>query len=156
VQGLTQRLRNVRGVAEVEYGEKFLSSIASLRAGMQSAVIAFVALLCAGMVFVCYSTVKILFYRKRREICTYKLLGATKGFIRTPFIIEGAVIGLSSGLLGLIGILSLYYLVVLQITMSFPIFKSLVFPADISLLLPAAGLLLGITGALIAIGRIKY
>jgi cell division transport system permease protein len=156
VQNFTARLRAISGVSEVEYGEKFLSSIYSLRTGMQGVGIVFVIMLSAGMVFVCYSTVKILFYRKRREIDTYKLLGATKGFIRAPFIIEGAVIGLSSGLLGLIGILSLYYLVILQIRLSFPIFKMLIFPVNMSFVLPAAGLLLGIVGAVIAIGRIKY
>jgi cell division transport system permease protein len=156
VQKFTQRLRAISGVAEVEYGEKFLSSIYSLRMGMQGVGIVFVIMLSLGMVFVCYSTVKILFYRKRKEIETYKLLGATKGFIRAPFIIEGAVIGLSSGLLGLIGILSLYYLVILQLRLTFPIFKILIFPVNMSFVLPTAGFLLGIIGAVIAIGRIKY
>jgi cell division transport system permease protein len=156
VQKLAQRLRAIGGVAEVDYGEKFLSSIYSLRMGMQGVGIVFVILLSLATVFVCYSTVKILFYRKRREIETYKLLGATKGFIRAPFIIEGAVIGLSGGLLGLFGILSLYYLVILQFRLNFPLFKFLIFPVNMSFVLPAAGFLLGIIGASIAIGRIKY
>lgn len=156
VQKLTARLRAISGVAEVEYGEKFLSSIYSLRVGMQGVGIVIVIMLSAGMVFVCYSTVKILFYRKRKEIETYKLLGATKGFIRAPFIIEGAVIGLSGGLLGLIGILSLYYLVILQLRLTFPLFKILIFPVDVSFILPPVGFLLGIIGAVVAIGRIKY
>jgi len=156
VQKLTARLRAISGVAEVEYGEKFLSSIYSLRVGMQGVGIVIVIMLSAGMVFVCYSTVKILFYRKRKEIETYKLLGATRGFIRAPFIIEGAVIGLSGGLLGLIGILSLYYLVILQLRLTFPLFKILIFPVDVSFILPPVGFLLGIIGAVVAIGRIKY
>jgi cell division transport system permease protein len=155
-QKLTARLRTISGVAEVEYGEKFLSSIYSLRKGMQGIGIAFVILLSAGMVFVCYSTVKILFYRKRKEIYTYKLLGATKTFIRAPFIIEGAVIGLSSGLLGLVGILALYYLIILQLKLAFPLFNVLIFPVNMSFILPPAGLFLGMMGAAAAIGRIRY
>jgi cell division transport system permease protein len=156
VQKFAQRLRALSGVAEVDYGEKFLSSIYSLRMGMRGVGIVFVILLSLGTVFVCYSTVKILFYRKRGEIETYKLLGATKGFIRAPFIIEGAVIGLSGGLLSLIGVLSLYYLVTMQLRLSFPLFKVLIFPFDMSFVLPVAGFFLGIIGASIAIGRIKY
>ncbi len=156
VRKFTARLRTISGVSEVEYAEKFLSSIYSLKKGMQGVGIAFVIMLSAGMVFVCYSTVKILFYRKRKEIETYKLLGATKGFIRAPFIIEGAVIGLSGGLLGLVGILSLYYLVILQLRLTFPLFKILIFPVDMSFILPPIGFLLGIIGSAIAIGRIKY
>jgi len=123
---------------------------------MNTIGIVFVIIMSAGMIFVCYSTVKILFYRKSEEIETYKLLGATKGFIRAPFIIEGAVMGFIGGLLSLIGILSLYYTVIFRLSYTIPLFKTIIFPINISLYLPLAGLFLGMTGAVIAIGRIRY
>jgi len=92
----------------------------------------------------------------KEEIETYKLLGATKGFIRAPFIIEGAFIGLSGGLLSLLGILLVYYIVIFRLSHTIPIFNALIFPAHISFLLPPVGLFLGIAGAAIAIGRIRY
>jgi len=156
VKRLSTRLRDIKGVHEVQYGEKFLSSVYSIRMGIQTVGIAVILLMIAGTLFVCYSTVKILFYRKQKEIETYKLLGATKGFIRAPFLIEGAVIGLSGGLLSFIGILSLYYLVILKVTLTFPFFKFIIFPVDMSFVIPLLGLLLGVTGAAIAIGRIRY
>ncbi|OGW38254.1 MAG: hypothetical protein A2Y97_04505 [Nitrospirae bacterium RBG_13_39_12] len=153
---LTEQLNKMKGIDEIEYGEKFLSSIYSLKVGMQTVSIIFVIIMSAGMIFVCYSTVKILFYRKKREIETYKLLGATKAFIRAPFIIEGAAIGFSSGILSLIGILLLYYVVIFRLINIFPLFKAIIFPVSISLFLPIAGILIGILGAAIAIGRIRY
>jgi len=45
------------------------------------------------VLFVISSTVKILLYRRKTEIEIIKLLGATGGFIRAPFLIEGGVIG---------------------------------------------------------------
>ena len=156
VKKLTASLKAIKGVSEIEYGEKFLSSIYSLSMGIKTVGAILIIIMSAGTLFVCYSTVKILFYRKNREIETYKLLGASKGFIRAPFIIEGAVIGLSGGVLGLIGIFILYYLVLLKVSLVFPIFKSFIFPLNMSYALPAAGLLLGITGAVFAIGRIRY
>ncbi len=156
VKNLTAQLREIKGINEIEYGEQFLSSIYSLRVGMKSMGIAFILILSAGMLFVCYSTVKILFYRKNEEIETYKLIGATKGFIRAPFIIEGAVIGFTGGLLSLIIILSLYYFFIFRLSLAFPLFKAIIFPIDISLVLPLVGLILGIIGAAIAIGRIRY
>jgi len=146
----------MQGVHEVEYGEKFLASLHALRKGVKTVGLLCIVLMSAGMLFVCYSTVKILFYRKEQEIETYKLLGATRGFIRSPFLIEGAVIGLFGGVLGLIGIMTLYYLVVLKLGLTFPIFKAIIFPIDMALLVPLAGLFLGVTGAAIAIGRIRY
>lgn len=156
VKKLTASLKAIKGVSEIEYGEKFLTSIYSLSMGIKTIGAILIIIMSAGTLFVCYSTVKILFYRKNREIETYKLLGASKGFIRAPFIIEGAVIGLSGGVLSLIGILILYYLVLLKVSLAFPIFKSFIFPLNMSFALPAAGLLLGITGAVFAIGRIRY
>jgi cell division protein FtsX len=82
-------------------------------------------------------------------------LGASKG-LHAPFIIEGAVIGFSGGILSLIGIFTLYYLVFLKVSLAFPIFKSFLFPINMLYALPAAGLLLGIMGAVFAIGRIRY
>lgn len=156
VKRLTAKLSGMNGVNEIEYGEKFLSSLYSIKIGMKTVAIVFVIIMSAGMIFVCYSTVKILFYRKNEEIETYKLLGATKGFIRAPFIIEGAVIGLCGGLLSFIGIVSLYYAVIYRLGLTIPIFRAIVFPTDAVLCLPLTGLIIGMAGATIAIGRIRY
>lgn len=153
---LTAKFSKVKGIEEIEYGEKFLSSIHSLKVGIKKVGFFFVVIMSIGMVFVCYSTVKILFYRKNNEIETYKLLGATKGFIRAPFIIEGAVVGFSSGVLSLAGIILLYYLIIFKLSFAIPLFKTIVFPLNISIFLPFIGLLIGMTGAILAIGRIRY
>jgi len=156
VQRLTKSMKDIKGVQEIEYGEQFLSAVHSLRTGLKTVGMTIVIIMSIGMLFVCYSTVKILFYRKEREIETYKLLGATKGFIRTPFLIEGAVIGFAGGLLSLAGILSLYYVLILRLSSTFPLLKLIVFPIDLSFAIPLSGLLIGMAGAAIAIGRIRY
>lgn len=156
VKTLSTKIKAMEGVDEVEYGEKFLSTIYSLRMGVRTLGLIFIVIMFSGVIFICYSTVKILFYRKKEEIETYKLIGATKGFIRAPFIIEGTAIGLCGGLLSLLGLLSLHYIVFLKLSISLPFFKSIIFPTELSFILPLIGFFLGITGALIAIGRIRY
>ena len=155
-QQLASEALKIKGVTEVDYGEKFLSTLQSIKKGFKSAGLAFAAILSTGMIFVCYSTVKILFYRRTEEIETFKLLGATKGFIRTPFLIEGAVIGTCGGLLSLAGCFLLYYTFLLRLSITMPIFKTILFPADLFLALPIIGMVLGITGAVIALGRLRY
>ncbi|MBS1234615.1 MAG: efflux transporter permease [Nitrospirae bacterium] len=155
-QQLASEALKIKGVTEVDYGEKFLSTLQSIKKGFKSAGLAFAAILSTGMIFVCYSTVKILFYRRTEEIETFKLLGATKGFIRTPFLIEGAVIGTCGGLLSLAGCFLLYYTFLLRLSITMPIFKTILFPADLFLPLPIIGMVLGITGAVIALGRLRY
>ena len=155
-QQLAAEALKIKGVTEVDYGEKFLSTLQSIKKGFKAAGLAFAAILSTGMIFVCYSTVKILFYRRTEEIETFKLLGATKGFIRTPFLIEGAVIGTCGGLLSLAGCFLLYYTFLLRLSITMPIFKTILFPADLFLTLPIIGMVLGITGAVIALGRLRY
>ncbi|PKL51913.1 MAG: hypothetical protein CVV37_04000 [Nitrospira bacterium HGW-Nitrospira-1] len=146
----------IKGVTEVDYGEKFLSTLNTIKKGFKVIGLVLVAVLSAGVIFVCYSTVKILFYRRTEEIETCKLLGATKGFIRMPFLIEGAVIGACGGLLSLAGCFFLYSMVFLRLSIAIPVFKDILFPVNLFLPLPVIGMLLGITGAAIAIGRLRY
>ncbi len=156
VMKLTTILKELKGIDEIEYGEKFLSSIYSLRLGVKTIGFVFAAIMCTGMLFVCYSAIKLLFYRKIEEIETYKLLGATKWFIRAPFIIEGATIGITGGILSLLGMLLLYYSIILRLSLTIPLLKNLFFPINLSFILPVVGGGIGILGAFIAMGRIKY
>jgi cell division transport system permease protein len=153
---LSEEALKINGISEVAYGEKFLSTVHFLKAGLRTAGMILIVILSTGIIFVCYSTVKILFYRRKEEIETFKLLGATKGFISTPFLIEGALIGASGGILGLLGILTFNYMVLLRLSVTIPIFKTIIFPANLLLFLPFIGIFLGITGAFIALGRLRY
>src|SRR5512139_3276507 len=156
VKRLADEALKIKGVKEVEYAEKFLSALHYLKVGLKTIGIILIATLSTGIVFVCYSTVKILFYRRKEEIETFKLLGATRGFIRTPFLMEGAVIGTTGGILSLVGIFVFYYLVLLRLSVAMPIFKMILFPSTLFLPLPFLGMFLGMTGAAIALGRLRY
>lgn len=64
---LASEMVKIKGVDEVEYGEKLLSSLYSLGLGMRAIGIFFIIIMFGGVIFVCYSAVKILFYRKKEE-----------------------------------------------------------------------------------------
>jgi cell division transport system permease protein len=123
---------------------------------MKAAGMVLIIALSVGIIFVCYSTVKILFYRRIEEIETFKLLGATKGFIRTPFLIEGAVIGTAGGIVSLMGIFAFYSVILLRLGILLPLFKTILFPTGLFLSLPVIGLFLGMTGAAVALGRLRF
>lgn len=156
VRKLARKALSVVGVDEVQYGEKFLSTIQSIMAGAQKLGLAVLVVLSGGIIFVCYSTVKILFYRKQDEVETLKLLGAKKSFIRAPFVIEGGVIGALGGTLASLGALAAYVLVYLKLADIVPVLKTLSFPLMSLWALPVVGLFIGVTGALVALGRIRY
>jgi cell division transport system permease protein len=156
VKKIADEALKIKGVHAVEYGEKFLSTLHHLKVGFKTIGMILIGLLSTGIIFVCYSTVKILFYRKNDEVETFKLLGATKAFIRIPFLIEGAFIGTAGGLLSLLGIAVFYYVVLLKLSLTMPLLKVILFPSDLFLPLPFIGMFLGITGAAVALGRLRY
>ncbi|TAN43990.1 MAG: ABC transporter permease [Nitrospirae bacterium] len=152
---IAESIKAVNGVDDVFYGEKIAEAIYRLRRSLENISIIIFLTISAGVVFVMYSTVKILFYRKKNEIDILKLLGATGGFIRGPFLIEGGLIGLSGGLLGLCMALMFYFALTYRLSRVIPMLKTLVFPVEILVALPVIGIILGIIGAAIAIGRIR-
>lgn len=156
VKALAAELRKVSGIEDVQYGEKLLLSIHTIKLGVNAIGAVLSVVLAAGVAFICYSTVKILFYRRREEIETLKLLGATRAFIRLPFLVEGGVIGATGGSAALLILVTFYYGVFMKLLITAPVFNAVVFPPALMLLLPVAGLFLGVTGAFIAVGRIRY
>ncbi|MHB8882909.1 MAG: cell division protein FtsX [Thermodesulfovibrionales bacterium] len=153
---ISEEALTIKGVREVDYGEKFLAAIHSVRSGVTTIGIALITIISVGIIFVCYSTVKILFYRRSDEIETFKLLGATKTFIRMPFLIEGGIIGAGGGLATLVGVMAFYYIVIARLSPEIPLLSTLLFPQTVFFTLPLIGLFLGIAGAAIAIGRLRY
>lgn len=156
VKKFAAEIKKIKGIAEVEYGEQFLNSIHSIKRIAKAGSLSLIIIMSAGVIFVCYSTIKIAFYRRKEEIETFKLLGATRGFIRAPFVIEGSVLGVCGGLAGMAAAFAFYYVLFYKVTATIPILKILVFPFEIFPALPVAGLLLGIGGAVIALGRVRF
>lgn len=149
-------IKKIKDIEDIQYGEKLLSSIQFIKTGMQTLGLFVMVLMTAGITFICYSTIKILFYRKKEEVETLKLLGATSCFIRAPFILEGGIIGATGGLISMLTLFIFYSSVFYSLSSELPFIKYIALPPLLFFSLPAAGLCFGITGSLIAIGRIKY
>ena len=156
LKNISETIKAMPGVDDVYYGEKIAEAIHNLKNSLRNIGIILFFTILSGVIFVTYSTVKILFYRKKEEIEILKLLGATTSFIRIPFLIEGGVIGFFGGVLGSVGTLSLSFAVTYRLSTIIPLLKTLVFPSEMFLLLPMIGTFLGILGATIAIGRLRF
>lgn len=64
-------------------------------------------------IFIISNTIKLTVHARRKEISIMKYVGATNSFIRTPFMIEGVIIGLVSSILSL-GIIGILYNVIVS------------------------------------------
>lgn len=155
-KNLADAIRSFPGTDDVYYGENLAQAIDVARRSVRKFALALFSVFLLVILFVTYSTVKILFYRKREEIEIVELLGATGRFIRVPFVIEGGVIGFFGGLLGALSAFAVHMVLTLQLGEVVPFLRDLAFPHVILALLPACGLVLGVAGSLIAIGRLRF
>ena len=109
-------------------------------------------------VFIISNTIKLTTFDRRDEIAIMKMVGATNGFIRWPFVFEGLLLGLFSAVIAF-GLQWLLYTAVargigtsdsLQILTVIP-FEQIWQP--VALVFLGAGILVGVGGSLTAIRR---
>jgi cell division transport system permease protein len=158
VKQKARKLESIEGVAEVQYGEKWLSSLSAVSRSMKIGAVFLGCAIFIAVTFITYSTIKIFFYRRREEVETLKLLGAARGFIKAPFLIEGLVLGTLGGIISSMIIFSAYSFTSLKIMEFLPAIKFIVvdLPVQTYLMIPVAGALMSLSGSFIAVGRIRY
>lgn len=89
----------IQGIEKVEYGQSFIGRLFTVVSMVRdAAVVLIVGLLLLGM-FLISNTIKITIFARRREIEIMKLVGATDGFIRGPFFVEGTLMGMAGAIL---------------------------------------------------------
>ncbi|HIV21214.1 MAG TPA: ABC transporter permease [Candidatus Scatomorpha stercorigallinarum] len=101
----------VDGVAKVnahlEYAEGFITA----RNIVSVISLILIVILIVVSFFIMTNTIKLATFTRREEIAIMKMVGASNGFIRCPFIVEGLVLGLLGGALAFLAEWGLYGLV---------------------------------------------
>ncbi len=87
-------LQAITGVAEVDAPYDLAEDFDTLQHILQIISLAVVALLLVVSLLIISNTVKIAMYDRRDEIAIMKMVGATNGFIRFPFVVEGLTLGI--------------------------------------------------------------
>lgn len=94
---LEYQLSEIEGISKVIFHLDLAMQIDSFKSGMTLVFTWFLVLLFVVSIFVIINTIKIAVHSRRNEINVMRYIGATRTFIVTPFILEGAIIGLFSG-----------------------------------------------------------
>jgi len=152
------QIEQMKGVEEVQYGEKWLSSLYTISKTMKFGAVFIGCAIFIAITFITYSTIKIFFYRRKDEIETLKLLGATRVFIRLPFLLEGLTIGLIGGIISSLAIYGLYSFTSLKVIEFLPSVRLFMttLPFQVYIIVPLAGAAVSVIGSYIAVGRIRY
>ena len=125
-------------------------------AGVVCAVL--IAVLFIVSVFIIANTIKLTTFDRRDEIAIMKMVGATNGFIRWPFVYEGFLLGLFSAVIGFFLQWGLYEAVARSVTSNDTINLISVVPFQsmwtyVAAIFAGAGMLIGVGGSLSAIRK---
>ena len=158
VNQTAEAIRGVEGVAKVRVDEDIAGGFITLRNVAGIVCIALIALLLVVSVFIISNTIKLTTFDRRDEIAIMKMVGATDGFIRWPFVYEGFFLGLISAVVAFLLQWLLYASVAKSLTMSDTMQLLKIVPFEtiwqpVMVIFGAAGILIGIGGSLTAIRK---
>lgn len=156
IRALADDLKKINGIEEIYSAEKIAESIHYFYMSLTNLSLIIFFTLITGIIFVIYSTVKILFYRRNEEVEIIKLIGATRSFIKMPFLVEGAIIGLSGGLISIASAFLFYFVITYRLGYFFPFIDTLLFPTEFIIIFPFIGAFFGFIGAFFAVGRLRF
>ena len=151
VERVAQRLKGFGFIDDVRYGREWVQKLDYLRniTGLVGLVIglafAAVAVVIIGV------TIRLTILQRAREISIMRLVGATNWFIRGPFLLEGALKGLLGGFLSLVLCYAGYLLFRDKSGGTFA--GLLFFTPEHMVVIVIFGVLLGLAGSLVSVGR---
>ena len=96
---IVTRLESTPGVLQVESADDAIDAMIALRDGLQIMFWLLAVALGVAAVALIANTIHMAIYARREEIEIMRLVGASNWFVRTPFLIEGAMEGLIGGAL---------------------------------------------------------
>lgn len=109
-----EQLNNIENVDIIRENKDLAQKLVAIRQGITVISIVIVGVLFLISLFIISNTIRLTVYSRRLEISIMKSVGATNNFVRFPFIIEGMILGVISGVLGLGLVWGLYQLAVSQ------------------------------------------
>lgn len=153
-----EQLKNLPGVAKVSAAYELAQGFTTLQNVLHIVSVAVIAVLLVVSLLIISNTVKLAMYDRRDEIAIMKMVGATNGFIRWPFVYEGFIIGLLSAGVAF-GLQWLLYATVarsISVSDALNLFSVVDFATiwkPVALVFVGVGMLVGVGGSLTAIRK---
>ena len=158
-EGVATALRALPGVDEVAGGEEWVAGYARALALVRSAGLALGVILALATLLIVANTVRLAVYARRDELEILALVGASRTFLRVPYLIEGAIQGTLGGLLGVGLLYALFRIAVPQLGDALDLFlgwsQPLFLPPERIAVLVGSGAGFGLLGAGIAVARTR-
>lgn len=152
MQQTAELLLQLPGVDKINAAYELAEGFTTIQSVLHIVSVAVIAVLLVVSLLIISNTVKLAMYDRRDEIAIMKMVGATNGFIRLPFVVEGFSLGMIGAILAF-GLEWLGYDAMLNKISSVDALQLFNFVPFQELLLPmvatfaAAGMFVGIVGS---------
>ncbi len=115
VQDEISKLDNVKKITS---SDETVSTLIDLANGIKIVTGVILVLLIFISIFIIANTIKLTVHARRKEISIMKYVGATNGFIRWPFIVEGMIIGIIASAISILIVAVAYNFIAEQMVQS--------------------------------------
>ncbi|NIK28880.1 cell division transport system permease protein [Thalassobacillus devorans] len=151
-------IQGIEGVSEVNYGREIVQRLLQFNDYARTIGLALIVALVLTAVFLISNTIKITIIARKKEIGIMKLVGATNGFIRWPFFIEGMLLGILGSIIPIAAVVSGYYYLYYNLgdKIQFEFIQLLPFDPfawQLSLLILGIGVVIGIWGSVMSVRK---
>ncbi len=153
---LATELGRLPGVQDVDYGREWLDRLEALARALRAAGAGGLMAVLGAALLVVANTIRLAVYARRDEIEIMKLVGATDGYVRLPFLLEGALQGLLGGALALAGLFAIQRWLLPRAADAFAFAAAANGPGltvGPATLIAASGALVGLFGSWLAVTR---
>ncbi len=146
------QLKQIPGVVKTSAAYELAEGFTTIQSVLHIVTVAVMAVLLVVSLLIISNTVKLAMYDRKEEIGIMKMVGATNGFIRLPFVVEGFTLGMMGALLAF-GLEWVMYDALIEKISTVDSLQLFSFVAFQELLMPmvavfgAAGLFVGIVGS---------
>ncbi len=151
-------LRQIQGVADVSAHYEISEGFTTLQHVLRIASVAIIAVLLVVSLLIISNTVKLAMYDRKDEIAVMRMVGATNGFIRMPYVVEGFLLGMFGAAVAFFLEWGLYKLVAERIASvdTLQLFTVVPFSEVLYLMIAAyaiTGFMVGVFGSLLSIRK---
>jgi cell division transport system permease protein len=147
VQAVADRIATYPFIDDVRFGLEWVTKLYAVRTAAVYTGVGLGIVFALVAVIIIGSTIRMAVLARAREIEIMRLVGATNGFVRLPFLIEGTI----KGLLG--GALAVAMAWLAHTAVSRMLFETVFFTPAQAAIGIAAGATLGFLGSLLSVGR---
>lgn len=156
---VVNQIKGLKGIEDIKYYKDIVEKLMSIANFARIGGLVVIGILMFISVFIISNTVKITVAARKREIGIMKYVGATNGYIRGPFMVEGMLLGLIGTAISILIVFYSYKYLVTSLNETLYVWFTIymippkVMLNDIAIIFVAIGVGIGLLGSIISLKK---